>query len=609
MATAPRIESHNLSIADLFKEFYAVPDFQREYVWADENVEKLLVDIIDELYDNDEPLEDSEYFLGSLVVYPDNGTFQLIDGQQRLTTIYLLFCAIRDFVIIESGKTSKAIEGLIAGVDQDTKTGLDVDKYRLTLQYGDGRKVLETIADSKTDISKIDKTASESATKLVEAYETIREFLLSRFGDSVEKRLLFSTVFTNRVKLIRIGTLNLKSALKVFETINHRGVGLNSMDLLKNYLFINTSKQGNKDLKSHWKELKKRWDKMINIIHASKEDPMRFLRYYIMSHYPVNLQNNFPEEAVYDWFTNEGSKHEIDKSPLKFVDTLIKASEDFSNFTKCKNVDGSDNQFLKNIKKLQGRYSQHFILLLAARELPKDLFTELCYHIENLLFTYTITRLTRRRDINMIRDFSQWSQDLLTVKNREDFDPFIDIYFREKLASVSNDFNFAFRELTESKIAKYRMRYVLSKITQFVDNQAYSSSSSLDRYLDKSITIEHILSQSVSADLRSKFDKPNEYGSYVQKLGNLVLLEKTINSSLSDSTYDAKKSGYKQSQLLLPRSLVEKPGVGNNTQLNRTVNHLNLTQFDVWDSKAIDKRQEMLINLARLVWGFETQNK
>jgi uncharacterized protein with ParB-like and HNH nuclease domain len=605
MATAPRIESHNLSIADLFKEFYAVPDFQREYVWAEENVEKLLVDIIDELYENDEPLDEREYFLGSLVVYPDEiGTFQLIDGQQRLTTIYLLFCAIRDFVS-ESGKTSKAIEGLIAGVDQDIKTGQDIDRYRLTLQYGDGAQVLETIAGGTSDISKVDKTASESATKLVDAYEVIKDFLSSRFQSSVEKRLQFSTIFTNRVKLIRIGTSNLKSALKVFETVNHRGVGLNSMDLLKNYLFINTSKQGNKDLKSHWKDLKKRWDKMINIIHGSKEDPMRFLRYYIMSHYAVNLQNNFPEEAVYDWFTNEGSKYKIDKSPLKFVDTLIKASEDFSNFTRCKNVDGSDNQFLKNIKRLQGRYSQHFILLLAARELPKDLFTELCHHIENLLFTYTITRSTRR-EINIIRDFSQWSQDLLEVKTPEHFQIFIDTYFREKLASLSNDFNLAFRELTEPKLATYRIRYVLAKITQFVDNQAYSNSSQLDRYLDKSITIEHILPKSVNPELRSKFDKPNEYGSYVEKLGNLLLLEKTINSSLSDSTYDAKKSGYKQSQLLLPRSLVEKPGVGTNTQLNRTVNYLNLDQFDVWDSKAIDKRQEMLVNLARRVWGLET---
>ncbi|MEG4030309.1 MULTISPECIES: HNH endonuclease family protein [unclassified Microcoleus] len=343
---------------------------------------------------------------------------------------------------------------------------------------------------------------------------------------------------------------------------------------------------------------------MINIIHDCKEDPMRFLRYYIMSHYQVNLQNNFPEEAIYDWFTNEGSRYKIDKYPLKFVDTLIKASEDFSNFTRCKNVDGSDNQSLKNIKKLQGRYSQHFILLLAAREMPKDLFIELCCQIENLLFTYTITRSTRK-DINMIRDFSQWSQNLLEVRKREDFEAFIELYFTEKLASLSNEFNSAFRELTESKIATYRIRYVLAKITQFVDNQAYSNTSQLDRYLDKSITIEHILPKSVKPESRSKFDKPNEYGSYVEKLGNLVLLEKTINSSLSDSMYDAKKSGYKQSQLLLTRSLVEKPAVGNNTQLNRTVNHLNLDQFDVWDSKAIDKRQEMLINLARRVWGFE----
>ncbi|TAF12584.1 MAG: DUF262 domain-containing protein, partial [Nostocales cyanobacterium] len=67
MATAPRIESSNLSIADLFREFYSVPDFQREYVWDKSNVEKLLQDIVFELYDEGDPLEDAEYFLGSIV--------------------------------------------------------------------------------------------------------------------------------------------------------------------------------------------------------------------------------------------------------------------------------------------------------------------------------------------------------------------------------------------------------------------------------------------------------------------------------------------------------------------------------------------------------------
>lgn len=91
MATVPRIESRNLSIADLFKEFYAVPDFQREYVWEKDNVDKLLEDILHELYDENELVSEAEYFLGSIVVFRDeSGTSQLIDGQQRLTTVYLI---------------------------------------------------------------------------------------------------------------------------------------------------------------------------------------------------------------------------------------------------------------------------------------------------------------------------------------------------------------------------------------------------------------------------------------------------------------------------------------------------------------------------------------
>jgi uncharacterized protein with ParB-like and HNH nuclease domain len=75
-----------------------VPDFQREYVWEEENVEKLLEDVYDEFYDEENRLlEGPEYFIGSIVVCPDGkGTFQLIDGQQRLTANYLILCAIRD---------------------------------------------------------------------------------------------------------------------------------------------------------------------------------------------------------------------------------------------------------------------------------------------------------------------------------------------------------------------------------------------------------------------------------------------------------------------------------------------------------------------------------
>ena len=93
-----KIESKDLSIEDLYKDFYTVPDFQREFVWEREQVEKLLQDVHDEFYDEDGIIiKGSEYFLGSIVVCrADDGTFSLIDGQQRMTTIYLVLCAIRD---------------------------------------------------------------------------------------------------------------------------------------------------------------------------------------------------------------------------------------------------------------------------------------------------------------------------------------------------------------------------------------------------------------------------------------------------------------------------------------------------------------------------------
>ena len=605
MAIAPRIESSNLSIADLFREFYSVPDFQREYVWEKSNVEKLLEDIVYELYDDGEPVEDAEYFLGSIVVFRDEtGTSQLIDGQQRLTTVYLTFCVVHDY-LLEFGKPSKAIEGLIAGVAQDIKTGEDINKYRLTLQYGDGAEVLKTIASKNIAIEKIDIQSSASAKRIVEAYASIKEFLVERFVENYEKIRQFSSVFSNKVKLIKIETPNLKNALKVFETINARGVGLSSLDLLKNYLFINISTQSNSSPKTYWEKLKKQWDKLTEILHSCGEYPMQFLRYYTMSHYEVNLQNNFPEEAVYEWFIENSQNHKIHENPFDFVGCLVSTSQCYAKFKRGENIDGSVNFYLKNIKSLQGRYSQHFVLLLAAKDLPKDLFTELCHQIENLLFVYTITRSTRK-DVNMIRNFSQWSKSLREVKNSEQLKYFIDKNFKSELATLSYDFDLAFRELTASKIAKFRMRYILAKLTQFVDEQAYSNSSPLDRYLDKSVTIEHILPKSAKELTMQEFDKSTEYNIYVEKLGNLILLEKTINSSISDNSYDAKKNGYRESQLLLTRSLVEKPNIGTNTQLNRTVKSLSLERFEVWDSIAIEKRQEILINLARLVWGLET---
>ncbi|MGB7522339.1 MAG: DUF262 domain-containing HNH endonuclease family protein [Spirulinaceae cyanobacterium] len=459
MRTAPKIESSNLSIADLFRDFYSVPDFQREYVWQKSNVERLLSDIYYELYEEDVTLDDAEYFLGSIVVFRDEDkTFQLIDGQQRLTTIYLVFCVVRN-LIVDLGSQSRALDDLIAGVTQDMKTGEDVSRYH---------------------------------------------------------------------------------------------------------------------------------------------------RYYIMSHYNVDLKNNFPEEDIYNWFVEQESYHRINQDPLKFVDELIKASQHYRMFTEGKNTDSSHNRYLGNIKKLQGGYSQHFILLLAGRHLEKDLFAKLCEQVENLLFIYTFIRKGRGKDFNLTRVFSQWSEKLRLIKNSEQLSNFIEEHFKKAVHSWSSEFETLFKGLTESDIAKFRLRYILAKLSQFVDEEVYSSYKPLSSYLAKSIHIEHILPQSRKIQLIDGFDKPEKYENYVKKLGNLTLLENSINSSISNNSYELKKQGYRHSQMLITRSLVEKPNVGSNTQINRGMKNLELEQYDDWTSDSIDKRQDRLVSLAKKVWGLSS---
>ncbi|MPN23730.1 hypothetical protein SDC9_171123 [bioreactor metagenome] len=147
------------------------------------------------------------------------------------------------------------------------------------------------------------------------------------------------------------------------------------------------------------------------------------------------------------------------------------------------------------------------------------------------------------------------------------------------------------------------MRYILSKFTQYIEQRAWNNAAhnNLEHFYASTVDIEHILPQTPNDNVMDSFDKPEKYEEYVEKLGNLTLLEKTINTSVSNDLYVNKKAGYRQSSFLLTRSIAEKPQVGSNTQLNRAVR--DLLQFEEWSSESIELRQEMLVKLASEVWG------
>ena len=163
-------------------------------------------------------------------------------------------------------------------------------------------------------------------------------------------------------------------------------------------------------------------------------------------------------------------------------------------------------------------------------------------------------------------------------------------------------FSEAFGRLGANDLQAYRLRYVLAKLTQAVEVNACGETEGtrwLKRYAEGSAyEIEHIFPITAGPDCVAKFGDSS--GTWTQRLGNLVLVEQGINSSLGNLPFSSKRPVYAQSQLLLTRSITEKPNVGVNTRINAAVSDLEC--FGAWTPTEVEKRQAQLAILARAVW-------
>jgi len=587
-----QIEAQQLSIEDLFKSFYSVPDFQREYVWQPENVEQLLADICDELYDeNNSVVPGAEYFIGSIVVYRDkDGIFQLIDGQQRTTTIFIILCIFR-----EKLQGLDSVQKLIRETRMNQETLEEESLHRVTLQYEDSAGAIEAIATN--DIEGLGRlNQSTSVRNLHGAYAEARDFLRERLADNEKEWKRFFTLFTTRVKLIRVITPSQAGALRVFETINNTGVGLTPMDLLKNLLFRKVNASEFQNIKDGWKELTEHIEK------ASETNPLRFLRYFILSHFDTGTAKPLPEVELYNWISRNAEAAGLEKTPVKFLRELVNDARVYRNLSQALDPGGRPNRYLKNIQVLSGRAKQHFILLLAGQRLETALFDRLCQVLENLFFCFIVTKeATKYFEVVFYKAAAPLRE--LRPGDSSGLEAFIQQWLQPEIDNRANKLQFTLENLSSTGLQKYRLRYVLAKLTQYVDEKAWSTSTNteLEKYLDKRVHIEHILPDSSTPDLLTGFDKPDVYKNYSSRLGNLTLLEMSINASIGQDFFKDKSKEYQKSNFILTRTIGAPFQVGVNTQPNRAT--AELKSWQIWNSLAIEERQRMLTQLAWRVWG------
>lgn len=577
------IQSRDVTVASVFQDFYVVPDYQREYVWESEQVDQLLGDIRGEQVGSEAGVEAPEYFIGSIVVCPNHaGTLDLIDGQQRMTTLYLTLCAVRDML---GQGAPEMLRPQIASTSIDV-AGNELFRYRLDLQYPDSGGVLESIAAGSHPAPSL---RSKSITNLLNAYETAARFLRTEVGDDPVKIRAFYGYLMNKVKLIRIQTEDVAKALKIFETINDRGKGLDAMDLLKNLLFMKASQPQFDQLKSTWK-------KMQDIIHDIGEKPLRFLRYFIFSRYEVELLR---EDEIYGWLSRHPETG-YTADPIGFADELLKAASAYRNFLRGMDENGTRNRYLENLRILGGKAArQHLILLLAGRHLPPELFDRLAKEVEELFFVYVITREPTR---DFERDFARWTTELASVFDADALDALIARRFTPAKAKLSERFDDAFRRMYAHSVQGYRLRYIIAKLTQRVELDAYGETETskwLSPFIENAYEIEHIFPQGASETAKDEFG-PFTDTAIVQRLGNLVLVEQGINASLGNRPYSHKRQVYPKSRHLLTRSISEIQRVGQAGRIDRAVS--SFTAFEEWNEANVERRQAELGLLARRTW-------
>ncbi|MGM8899846.1 DUF262 domain-containing protein, partial [Psychrobacter sp. 1Y4] len=208
-----KIDADVLSIGDLEQYYFVVPDYQREYVWeADKHIQQFLVDIDEEF---DAHLnEQQNYFIGSIIIVAKNSKYDVIDGQQRLTTIVLCLCAMRNLLEdLEDNQQLTAVSSSILNIiknwlykfDLKTKTTLP----RLELQYEESNGYLDTII-LKTEY---EGEVTSSIRKMQEAYALISKHFQNYIQQSVELFDDYVQYFLTNVNVVVIESDNLGSAL------------------------------------------------------------------------------------------------------------------------------------------------------------------------------------------------------------------------------------------------------------------------------------------------------------------------------------------------------------------------------------------------------------
>ena len=593
-----KLDANQMSLSSLIsssRHGFSVPDFQRNYSWTDSQLEQFWIDVTSIAEDRF-----PDHFLGPIVLLNSDIRKPVIDGQQRITTLVILAGLIRDKFVEDFGDPQYEVDGTTQVYSNrindllflnDLKTPLFQSNYQIKnileayvirSPKSDLRKRFSIKSDRLTDH---DKRAAKNLINAqaflfakinswLEEYSTVQENQIARLSKLVE-------ALREKVQFLTIEVENEDDAFTIFETLNERGLKLSPADLIKSYILRMILEENNK---ANRDEIVGVWDEIMESL--GDHDLTNFLRHYLLVVHdePIQKKVIFPKIKSEIEPTDKAVKP---VSARKKLDDIRSAAFAYAQLL----ADGSvniENQTVEvSLRKLNMFSDNHRIFLLKVLlsnfDNPDDLMFAI-RSVEKLVFRWIICG----ENAQVLENHLQTAAHRIRSKDRGSFEQAC-----QYLVSVSpSDETFRQALLTksfkDSRLQAYALRTLNLGIT--------GSEIITER---REVSVEHIAPQKPADDtwytkVAKKELEPDDsdetptYENFVNKWGNLTILEKRLNSTVQNNLWELKKEG-----------VGKKDGYRN----SNVATTLELLEISDWNQEVIDARTVWFADCALVLWG------
>jgi uncharacterized protein with ParB-like and HNH nuclease domain len=575
--------ANQYTISDIFSASkaikYIIPKYQREYAWNKSNWEDLLGDLLD---------DDRGHFIGSIICIKSEGIdvlstqeLELVDGQQRLTTISLLFCAIYKILKNKIGKENYEIQNLKYQLVQKSnqQSELKLELSRQNNNNDDYRSVL----GEELGIFNFDRDVRNKGNRKI--YKAYRYFC-NRLEDYNEEELREVLIKLNSMVVVKIEVNSHSDAFMLFESLNNRGIPLSAIDLIKNKILSEMERTDN-NLDASFEK----WQKIILNLSDDYTIQERFLRQFynafkFKSEIRVERETKATKSSLIRIY-----QEIISRNPVFILDELMKKSEIYKELL---NENGNNELFVKLDKELKDLInvkaapSYTFLLYIFSLKQKKEL--EFYKDLINFIVKYFV-----RRNITDFPNTSNLDKifiDLISgIESNE-----IKLEMEDIIGFISRKDRMASDKLFEERLRDdvYDInvdmaRFVLTKIEETRFTREMRDLWDRDSSGKLVWTVEHVFPEGKNIpqpwiDMIANGNKENAKQIQIEcvhKFGNLTLTG--YNSNLSNLDF------------IIKRDRVDRRGnfIGykNGLYLNE-----ELRNMDHWKKEDIEKRTDDLVN-------------